>query len=147
MTSKAQIALDQAINEIENKWGYEGIKEEMHEIMKPILKDLEILDYYEKIKLMLKQKESVLRYIESEDCFAVKAILDEYWYKLSKKFVENNIKEEIKPLPLIVKIEKQNKILEILKPYFKGAILDGDFHFRFTPEQEKIIKEWLENEK
>lgn len=43
MTSKAQMALDQAINEIENEWGYEGIKEEMHEIMKPILKDLEDL--------------------------------------------------------------------------------------------------------
>ena len=43
MTSKEAIA--KAINEIENEWGWEGIKERMYEIMQPIIKDLELLDW------------------------------------------------------------------------------------------------------
>lgn len=50
MTSNAKKTLDQAINEIENEWGYEGIKEKMYEIMKPILKDLERLEAIDNAK-------------------------------------------------------------------------------------------------
>lgn len=78
--------------------------------------------YIEKIKTMMKQKDCVLRYIESEDCFAVKTILSDGWYKLTPDFVENNVREEIKPLPLIEKnkqLKEENaelkKVLEIIK--------------------------------
>ena len=78
--------------------------------------------YIEKIKTMMKQKDCVLRYIESEDCFAVTTILSDGWYKLTPEFVENNVKEEIKPLPLIEKnkqLREENaelkKVLEIIK--------------------------------
>ena len=59
--------------------------------------------YIEKIKTMMKQRDCVLRYIESEDCFAVKTILSDGWYKLTHEFIENNVREEIKPLPLVEK--------------------------------------------
>ena len=36
-------------------------------------------------------------------CFAVKTILSDGWYRLTPEFVENNVREEIKPLPLIEK--------------------------------------------
>ena len=78
--------------------------------------------YIEKIKTMMKQKDCILRYIESEDCFGVKTILSDGWYKLTPEFVENNIREEIKPLPLIEKnkqLKAENdeykKVLEIIK--------------------------------
>lgn len=132
-----------------------------------ILKELEVLDYYEKIKLMLKQKGCVLRYIESEDCFAVRTILDDHWYKLSKSLVEDNINEEIKPSPLIDKVIKQNKILEILKNKKVCIYVLSDFvrrcvednfilesynHYvrddrRLTQEEYDLIKEVLDNEK
>ena len=77
--------------------------------------------YIEKIKTMMKQKDCILRYIESEDCFAVKTILSDGWYKLTSELIENNIREEIKPLPLIEKnkqLKEENvelkKVLEIL---------------------------------
>ena len=78
--------------------------------------------YIEKIKTMMKQKDCVLRYIESEDCFAVKTILSDGWYKLTPDFVDNNVREEIKPLPLIEKnkqLKEENaeykRVLEIIK--------------------------------
>lgn len=81
--------------------------------------------YIEKIKTMMKQKDCVLRYIESEDCFAVRTILSDGWYKLTPEFVENNVKEEIKPLPLVEKnkqLREENaelkKVLEIIKKHF-----------------------------
>ena len=81
--------------------------------------------YIEKIKTMMKQKDCVLRYIESEDCFAVKTILSDGWYKLTPEFVENNVREEIKPLPLIEKnkqLKEENaelkKVLEAIKKHF-----------------------------
>jgi len=77
--------------------------------------------YIEKIKTMMKQKDCVLRYIESEDCFAVKTILSDGWYKLTPEFVDDNVREEIKPLPLIEKnkqLKEENaeykKVLEII---------------------------------
>ena len=78
--------------------------------------------YIEKIKTMMKQKDCVLRYIESDDCFAVKTILSDGWYKLTPEFVDNNVREEIKPLPLIEKnkqLKEENaeykRVLEIIK--------------------------------
>lgn len=78
--------------------------------------------YIEKVKTMMKQKECVLRYVESEDCFAVKTILSDGWYKLTPEFVENNVREEIKLLPLIEKnrqLREENaelkRVLEIIK--------------------------------
>ena len=61
--------------------------------------------YIEKVKTMLKQKDCVLRYVESEDCFIVKTMLSG-WYKLTPQFVDNNVREEIKPLPTIEKIKQ-----------------------------------------
>lgn len=61
--------------------------------------------YIEKVKTMLKQKDCVLRYVESEDCFAVKTMLSG-WYKLTPQFVDNNVREEIKPLPTNEKIKQ-----------------------------------------
>ena len=119
-----------------------------------ILKDLEVLDYYEKIKLMLKQKGCVLRYIESEDCFAVRCILDEKWYKLSKSLVEDNIAEEIEPSPLIDKVKKQKKILEILKE--NAHLYVNDINKEVKSIQINIttcddnfnkVEEWLDNER
>ena len=81
--------------------------------------------YIEKIKTMIKQKNCALRYIESEDCFAVRTILSDGWYKLTPEFVENNVSEEIKPLPLIEKnkqLKEENaelkKVLEAIKKHF-----------------------------
>lgn len=94
----------------------EGIKQ-----YNQVLKELEDYEKLKKIKLMLKQKECVLRYVASEDCFAVRCILDDKWYKLTDDLIKNNIKEEVKPMPLIdkvkelkEKVEKQDKILETL---------------------------------
>lgn len=139
-------------------------------ILKHLEKDLERLDYYDKIKLMLKQKECVLRYVESEDCFAIRGILDENWYKLSKDFVENNIKEEVKPSPLIVKVkelkekvERQDKILEILKKHISFKLDErqcdkylikmvsedtGNYTYirLYEEEVKKLLEEWLDNE-
>jgi hypothetical protein len=71
---------------------------------------------------MLKQKDCILRYVESEDCFAVKTILSYDWYKITPEFVDNNVREEVKPLPLIqknVQLREENakykKVLEIIK--------------------------------
>lgn len=74
--------------------------------------------YIEKIITMMKQKDCVLRYIESEDCFAVKTILSDGWYKLTPEFVENNVREEIKPLPLIEK----NKQLKAENAEYKRVL-------------------------
>ena len=78
--------------------------------------------FFKKVKTMLKQKDVVLRYVESEDCFAVRTLLSDGWYKLTPEFVDNNVKEEIKPLPLIeknVQLREENteykKVLEIIK--------------------------------
>jgi len=62
MTSNAKKTLDQAINEIENEWGYEGIKEKMYEIMKPILKDLEILEILKMLIIVEENKRCTLGY-------------------------------------------------------------------------------------
>lgn len=78
--------------------------------------------YIEKIKTMMKQRDCVLRYIESEDCFAVRTILSDGWYRLTPEFIENNVREEIKPLPLIEKnkqLKEENaeykRVLEVIK--------------------------------
>ncbi len=123
-----------------------------------VLKDLEEKEYYEKIKLMLKQKESALRYIESEDCFAVRCILDENWYKLTDDLIKNNIKEEVKPMPLIDKVKKQDKILDILKDKIiihcennvltiTSGLKNQTIEKLVNDNEEKIIKEWLDNAK
>ena len=118
--------------------------------------------YIEKIKTMMKQNDCVLRYIESEDCFAVTTILSKCWYKLTPELVENNVREEIKPLPLIEKnkqLKEENteykKVFEII---FKKTVdiihLDdapnvdayndlekvGDF---LIEEEFKLLKKWL----
>ncbi len=36
--------IEKAIDEVELEWGWEGIRESMHEIMKPIEEDLEALN-------------------------------------------------------------------------------------------------------
>lgn len=46
------------------------------------------------------------------------------------------------------RLEKQDKILEILKPYFKGAIFPSAINFNFSPEELNLLKkEWLDNAK
>lgn len=145
MTSKETIEeLHTIIDNIANKLTTVTYLEIQHSLDE-VKEDLQKLDYYEKIKLMLKQKGCVLKYIESEDCFAVRCILDENWHKLSKDLVENNIKEEVKPMSLIVKVKKQDKILEILKPYFSGAVFPSAINFNFSEGEWKSIKEWLDN--
>lgn len=133
-----------------------------------------LIEKQDEIELMLKQKECVLRYVASEDCFAVRCILDDKWYKLTDGLIKNNIREEIKPSPLIDKVKelkekvgKQDKILSILKnntklvdykensstQAFKIIIED-----KFTIEEDgeyvtcrnsdfDDIKGWLDNEK
>ncbi len=106
----------------------EGIKPYYDTIKQALLKSQEQEKenaYIEKIKTMMKQKDCVLRYIESEDCFAVRTILSDGWYKLTPEFVENNVREEIKPLPLIEKnkqLKEENaelkKVLEAIKKHF-----------------------------
>ena len=107
---------------IDIKWLF---KNDYNTIQRTIIKTQELEKenaYIEKIKTMMKQKDCVLRYIESEDCFAVKTILSDGWYKLTPEFVENNVREEIKPLPLIEKnkqLKAENaeykEVLEIIK--------------------------------
>ena len=81
--------------------------------------------YIEKIKTMMKQKDCVLRYVESEDCFAVKTILTD-WYKLTPQFVDDNVREEIKPLPVIEKIkqlkEENTEYKETLRIIFEKRV-------------------------
>lgn len=80
MTSNAKKTLDQAINEIENEWGYEGIKEEMYEIMKPILKELEMLD-------ILKDNIKIINYLIFNDKIVIYLPV-QYREKL-KEWLEN----------------------------------------------------------
>ncbi len=42
--------------------------------------------------------------------------------------------------------QKQKEILEILKPYFRGAVFPSAINFNFSDKNWKPIKEWLENE-
>ena len=129
--------------------------------------------YIEKIKTMMKQKDCVLRYIESDDCFAVKTILSDGWYKLTPEFVDNNVREEIKPLPLIEKnkqLKEENaeykRVLEIIKkkrvdlPYLRccfednqsedryneyigNKTIDYDHEEELTQEEFDLLKRWL----
>ena len=119
--------------------------------------------YIEKIKTMMKQKDCVLRYIESEDCFAVKTILSDGWYKLTTDFVDNNVREEIKPLPLIEKnkqLKEENaeykRVLEIIKTkdvdVFRFKKLDFNTLNQLqkscrlpelTQEEFDLLKRWL----
>ena len=119
--------------------------------------------YIEKIKTMMKQKDCVLRYIESEDCFAVKTILSDGWYKLTPDFVDNNVREEIKPLPLIEKnkqLKEENaeykRVLEIIKTkdvdVFRFKKLDFNTLNQLqkscrlpelTQEEFDLLKRWL----
>ena len=127
--------------------------------------------YVEKIKTMMKQKDCVLRYVESEDCFAVKTILSDGWYKLTPEFVDNNVREEIKPLPLIEKNKqlkeenaKYKKLLDIIRKkrvdiesFYKTFIEDnydyndykicyGTYGLELLTEEEfALLKRWLEN--
>ena len=121
--------------------------------------------YIEKIKTMMKQKDCVLRYIESEDCFAVKTILSDGWYKLTTDFVDNNVREEIKPLPLIEKnkqLKEENaeykRVLEIIKTkdvdVFRFKKLDFNTLNQLqkscrlpelTQEEYELLKRWLGN--
>jgi len=122
--------------------------------------------YIEKIKTMMKQKDCVLRYIESEDCFAVKTILSDGWYKLTPELVENNVREEIKSLPLIEKNkqlkmenDKLKKILDIIREKTVDIALLNDcedrneynMHFPYreiyqlTQEEFNLLKEWLKS--
>jgi adenosine deaminase len=123
--------------------------------------------YIEKIKTMLKQKDCVLRYIESEDCFAVKTILSDSWYKLTPEFVENNVREEIKPLPLIEKnkqLKEENseykKVLEIIKEkkvdiyilsdlgklddYNKWVLQRYGTYYQLTEKEFELLKRYFE---
>jgi len=131
--------------------------------------------YIEKIKTMMKQKDCVLRYIESEDCFAVKTILSDGWYKITPEFVENNVREEIKPLSLIEKnkqLKEENaeykRVLEIIKEkrvdlpylrccfednqsveryneYIRNKTMDYDHEEELTEEEFDLLKRWLGN--
>ena len=129
--------------------------------------------YIEKIKTMMKQKDCALRYIESEDCFAVKTILSDGWYKLTPELVESNVREEIKPLPLIEKnrqLKEENaelkKALKIIKEkdvdiYTLTALIENkgddalkmyndDFYIggyrRLTQEEFELLKRWYFND-
>jgi len=93
--------------------------------------------YIEKIKTMLKQKDCALRYVESEDCFAVKTLLSDGWYKLTPEFVNNNVKEEIKPLPLIQK----NVQLREENAKYKTTLENLEY------ENKMLIKESVRNAK
>lgn len=93
--------------------------------------------YIEKIKTMLKQKDCALRYVESEDCFAVKTILSDGWYKLTPEFVDNNVREEIKPLPLIQK----NVQLREENTKYKTTLENLEY------ENKMLIKESVRNAK
>lgn len=39
---------------------------------------------------------------------------------------------------------KQKEILDILKPYFRGAVFPSAINFNFSEKNWKPIKEWLE---
>ncbi len=104
--------------------------------------------YIEKIKTMMKQKDCVLRYIESEDCFAVKTILSDGWYKLTPEFVDDNVREEIKPLPLIEKnkqlkeeFAEYKRALEIIKKKDVDiSYLKNECHFELCLYNKYLIE-------
>lgn len=55
----------------------------------------------------------------------------------------NEIMEYIKDLK--EENRKQKEILDILKPYFKGAIFPSAINFNFSPEELNLLKkEWLD---
>ena len=125
------------------------------------------LEFFKKVKTMLKQKDCVLRYVESEDCFATRTMLSG-WYKLTPQFVEDNIREEIKPLPAIEKIKQlkeenveYKKVFEIIKKKnveiqllkesetvedYNGHFIISDYQ-ELTEEEFDTLKRWVENEK
>jgi len=147
----------------------EYVKSKMPTIKQALLKAQESEKenaYIEKIKTMMKQKDCVLRYIESEDCFAVKTILSDGWYKLTPEFVDDNVREEIKPLPLIEKnkqLKEENaeykRVLEILKKKeidtFMLMLCDNVEQYnsglknkpnrQLTREEFDLLKRWLGN--
>ncbi len=147
----------------------EYVKSKMPTIKQALLKAQESEKenaYIEKIKTMMKQKDCVLRYIESEDCFAVKTILSDGWYKLTPEFVDDNVREEIKPLPLIEKnkqLKEENaeykRVLDIIKEtknikvsfYENGSGKHYKLEFdrtrnqTITQEEFNLLKRWLGN--
>lgn len=60
----------------------------------------------------------------------------------NKIWLENQIKALKQAL---LKAQQQDKILEILKPYFRGAVFPSAINFNFSEEDWKPIKEWLDN--
>lgn len=167
--SEALEKLDKINDYLNDVYDYKEIKEEVRKdidtIKQALLKSQEQekeIAYIEKIKTMMKQRDCVLRYIASEDCFAVTTILSDGWYKLTPEFVENNVKEEIKPLPLIEKnkqLKEENaeykRVLEVIKEkYVEIYILlksknveQYNFNIRFgkqlTEEEFDLLKRYF----
>ena len=73
--------------------------------------DKKELERYKKVETLLKQKDAVIRYFEADDCFGVKTILSD-WYKLTDDFLDNNIKEDLKPNPAIQKCKELREELD-----------------------------------
>lgn len=73
----------------------------------------------------------------------------------SKEFIEwqmlgcsyNQKKYYKQVLKDLERLEKQDKILDILKPYFRGAVFPSAINFNFSEKNWKPIKEWLDNGK
>ena len=60
------------------------------------------------------------------------------------KFAENRFPKMLMTIQqALLKAQKQDKILEILKPYFKGAVFPSAINFNFSEEDWKPIEEWL----
>ena len=73
-----------------------------------IEKDLEILDYYEKIKLMLKQKECVLRYIRWHQTLVVsRENIGNFFYNHDKYFSLQDKKLRMRMQKILSKLGKK----------------------------------------
>lgn len=121
------------------------------------------LAYFEKVKTMIRQKDCALRYFESEDCFAVRTIFSNGWYKLTPAFVDENVREEIEPLPIIEKNKKlreenarykemlnliKEKEVELFTLYHSKDVEDYNSHFmnrmyQLTQDEYNSIMEML----
>ena len=63
------------------------------------------------------------------------------------KFAENRFPKMLMTIQqALLKAQKHDKILEILKPYFKGAVFPSAINFNFSEEDWKAIEEWLGND-
>ena len=108
----------------------------------------EIKEYYDIIKKDLERLEQIDNANPSEALEKTILLASELGTSKDIKFAETRFPKMISTIKqALLKAQKQDKILDILRPYFSGAIFPSAINFNFSVEDWKPIEEWLNNGK